>query len=198
MGNTNSLPVALMHSLARDPGSRAVLDPTAKDADEVARRGIAFVLFFSLFSNILRWTVCYHLLAKEPGEEDVDVEQSRFPTSAYQEEPQPIGTPEEYYPGDVVIAEIPDTDPKAFATRCRRRSRIFEIASDELCTESSLLTEETPLLSESPVCTTLPSLPTPKPSRLYQKYLDLVDLMNAPLYAAFMALYFIYIAGRSS
>ncbi|KAJ3054416.1 hypothetical protein HK097_001887 [Rhizophlyctis rosea] len=66
MANTNSLPVAIWWSLVRDEGGRGVLlgpHHGGKDVD-VAGKGVAYILFYSLFSNIIRWTVCYRLLAK--------------------------------------------------------------------------------------------------------------------------------------
>ncbi|TPX62014.1 hypothetical protein SpCBS45565_g07096 [Spizellomyces sp. 'palustris'] len=200
MSNTNSLPVALMHSLARDPGSRAVLNPNAGEADEVARRGIAFVLFFSLFSNILRWTICYHLLAKFPGDEE------RVGVHEHERDAQATGLiakQEEVFPGDAVIAEIPDADPQVHATRLRRRSQIFSISTDVDSFAATGFphtgspTERTPLILPIPVpgpqliesSSPTESLPDiPPPSRLRALGSRLYDLMNAPLYAALLAL----------
>ncbi|KND00295.1 uncharacterized protein SPPG_04623 [Spizellomyces punctatus DAOM BR117] len=198
MSNTNSLPVALMHSLARDPGSRAVLNPKASDADEVARRGIAFVLFFSLFSNILRWTICYQLLAKCPGDEEHAAVQEHEGDAQVTDL---IAKQEEVFPGDAVIAEIPDADPQVHATRLRRRSQIFSISADvdsfaaTGSAHTASPTERTPLILPNPVpgpqlidspTESVPDIP-PR-SRLRALGTRLYDLMNAPLYAALLAL----------
>ncbi|KAJ3014726.1 hypothetical protein HKX48_004992 [Thoreauomyces humboldtii] len=220
MGNTNSLPVALIHSLARDPGSRSVMDPYG-DADHVARRGIAFVLFYSLFSNILRWTVCYQLLARDPDQVDdassrdvlpsthvVDVDAQHRPDML-----QPV-TKQELFPGDSLCADVPDADQHTFATRMRRRSRIFSSSGDDepFVERSTSPTESTPLLLsgstpvQSPVlapanvlsrAAAAPSPPPPlalqgsvipQQSRWQHAKDTFKEIMNAPLYAAILAL----------
>ncbi|KAI9094889.1 membrane transport protein-domain-containing protein [Phlyctochytrium arcticum] len=251
MSNTNSLPVALMHSLARDPGSRAVLQPKDGNPGDVARRGIAFVLFFSLFSNIVRWTLCYRLLAPV-GKEDVPE-----PTQVYNQNLQingpvhvagnhsasptnegftsfepPLSPPlsasheRELFPGDAVLADIPESDPQTYARRLRRRSMIFQRSPSEetdptlahhdplspLSSPSSprLLSESTPLLLPGPVpgpshYSSGPQSPDSQHSQMYSQgdveehvtitswwrnsLTSFQELMNAPLYAALLALF---------
>ncbi|KAJ3186455.1 hypothetical protein HDU85_007274 [Gaertneriomyces sp. JEL0708] len=217
MGNTNSLPVALMHSLAHDPGSRAVMGNG--DAAEIARRGIAFVLFFSLFSNVLRWTFCYQLMAKVPGDP------SDSEVLAHDEETLPVaiaGAHSDYantdsarrrkstelFPGDAVLAEVPHDDPAVHASSLRRRSSIFSLASSS---EPNTAAECEPTHSATPdnqPTESTPLLPPPVPDhhvhfaasagnrhpywhprlrKLHAALRACHELMNAPLYAAFAA-----------
>ncbi|TPX62567.1 hypothetical protein PhCBS80983_g00310 [Powellomyces hirtus] len=213
MGNTNSLPVALMYSLARDAGARLVLQPESeKDADHVARRGIAFVLFFSLFSNILRWTICYQLMAKVP-EDILPPPAISYGTAAERhgvdmlDENTTAPPEEDMFPGDALCADIPDKDRTTYAKRCRRRSRLFSGPDDVQNTftdpdATETPTEQSPLIlppeasRQSPIME--PSIAerdtsslahAPRPNSRWTNYRNtVIDLLNAPLYAAIFGL----------
>ncbi|KAI8591059.1 membrane transport protein-domain-containing protein [Geranomyces variabilis] len=225
MGNCNSLPVALIHSLSRDSGSRLVMDPLG-DAAHVARRGIAFVLFYSLFSNILRWTVCYQLMARDPADElptiqyDGAAAHEAISVPGYHAHATP--KVEDMFPGDALVADVPCADRNTYRNKCRRRSILFMGSQDGLSDDGDVTTssprsvegspsplsrpsERTPLLlpdndhqprvTESPSLLPAlepPALPPPRSSRAehWRHVRDTVlEIMNAPLYAAILALF---------
>ncbi|KAI9317941.1 auxin efflux carrier [Dichotomocladium elegans] len=69
-GNTNSLPIAIISSLAVSEAGK-ILFWDADDTQElVAARGISYILFFAIFGNLLRWSYGYSLLQKHPEDED--------------------------------------------------------------------------------------------------------------------------------
>ncbi|KAI8817712.1 auxin efflux carrier [Fimicolochytrium jonesii] len=209
MSNTNSLPVGIMHSLARDPGSRSVLDPHSKHSSEhVARRGIAFVLFYSLFSNILRWTVCYQLLAKSPQDAATPVltaNDSRDTPSIVETASEDTAVDQEtLFPGDAIVAGVPDSDRNTFAARCRRRSQVFT-SSEDL---QDFFKQRTPIGPDSderspllppPVSSGdfVNSISPPSPREIqdnisktrWANFKETIkDIMNPPLYAALFAI----------
>ncbi|KAJ3174668.1 hypothetical protein HDU87_007040 [Geranomyces variabilis] len=227
MGNCNSLPVALIHSLSRDSGSRLVMDPLG-DAAHVARRGIAFVLFYSLFSNILRWTVCYQLMARDPADELPTIQYAgaaahdAISVRGYDAHAAP--KVEEMFPGDAFVADVPCADRNTYRNKCRRRSIMFmgsqDGSADDDATSSprsvgspsprlSQPSERTPLLLpendqhsrpvESPTLMPAldpPALPPPRSSssssradHWRQVRHTVLEIMNAPLYAAILALF---------
>ncbi|KAJ3160114.1 hypothetical protein HDU86_000950 [Geranomyces michiganensis] len=221
MGNSNSLPVALIHSLSRDSGSRLVMDPLG-DAAHVARRGIAFVLFYSLFSNILRWTVCYQLMARDPADELPTIQYDG--TAAHEaitvpgyELPPPKA--EDMFPGDALVADVPCADRNTYRNKCRRRSILFLGSQDgsesgdavsvssprslASASPSPRTSERTPLLlpdhhQQEPLPAGLlpvlepAALPPPRLSRAerWEHFrATALEIMNAPLYAAILALF---------
>ncbi|KAL0088054.1 auxin efflux carrier [Phycomyces blakesleeanus] len=67
--NTNSLPVAIMSSLAVSEAGK-VLFWSADDTQEtVSARGISYILFFSMFCNFVRWSYGYSLLQKHDSDD---------------------------------------------------------------------------------------------------------------------------------
>ncbi|KAI9675647.1 MAG: hypothetical protein M1817_001014 [Caeruleum heppii] len=89
-GNSNSLPISLVISLAQTlKGLHWDRVPGDND-DEVAARGILYLLIFQQLGQLLRWSWGYHVLLAPPekveDDEDVDsqVEQGR---SRYKDEP---------------------------------------------------------------------------------------------------------------
>ncbi|KAG0170180.1 hypothetical protein DFQ28_002245 [Apophysomyces sp. BC1034] len=68
--NTNSLPLAILSSLAMSDAG-AILYWNADDTREtVAARGISYALFYGLFANILRWSYGYNVLQPKMSDND--------------------------------------------------------------------------------------------------------------------------------
>ncbi|CDS04958.1 hypothetical protein LRAMOSA07488 [Lichtheimia ramosa] len=68
-GNTNSMPIAIITSLAVSEAGQ-ILFWDADDSQEfVAARGISYTLFYAIFGNLLRWSYGYGLLQKTEQEE---------------------------------------------------------------------------------------------------------------------------------
>ncbi|KAI8996787.1 auxin efflux carrier, partial [Pilobolus umbonatus] len=70
--NANSLPIAIISSLALSEVGKSLFWDSKDTQDTIATRGISYALFFGLFSNLLRWSYGYNLLQKKPENEDDD------------------------------------------------------------------------------------------------------------------------------
>jgi len=79
--NTNSLPMALLQSLAFSAaGDRLLRDEFDTKAD-VAARGISYILFYAIFGNLVRWSYGFNLLVpKDKGSETNSPEQPLAPS----------------------------------------------------------------------------------------------------------------------
>ncbi|KAF9981130.1 hypothetical protein BGZ75_007613 [Mortierella antarctica] len=79
--NTNSLPMALLQSLAFSAaGDRLLRDEFDTKAD-VAARGISYILFYAIFGNLVRWSYGFNLLVpKDKGSETSSPEQLLAPS----------------------------------------------------------------------------------------------------------------------
>ncbi|SAM00224.1 hypothetical protein [Absidia glauca] len=60
--NTNSLPIAIISSLAFSEASRVLYWHSNDTQQDIAMRGIAYTMFYAMFCNIIRWSYGYHLL----------------------------------------------------------------------------------------------------------------------------------------
>lgn len=69
--NTNSLPLAIINSLAFSESGNLLFWHTGDTQQEVAARGMAYVLLFAMFCNIIRWSYGYHLLQYQPSDGDM-------------------------------------------------------------------------------------------------------------------------------
>ncbi|CAO3664689.1 unnamed protein product [Rhizopus microsporus] len=76
--NTNSLPVAIMSGLAVSESGKSLYFYTDDTQATVSARGISYILFFGLFSNLLRWSYGFSLLRRtsKDEEETIDVHTS--------------------------------------------------------------------------------------------------------------------------
>lgn len=76
-GNSNSVPVSLTVALAYTLPNLKWPDLPNDNSDDVASRGILYLLIFQQLGQILRWSWGYNtLLAKQPAEEHLDPEYS--------------------------------------------------------------------------------------------------------------------------
>ncbi|KAG0259777.1 hypothetical protein DFQ27_003897 [Actinomortierella ambigua] len=60
--NTNSLPMALLQSLAFSAAGKRLLRDEQDTAEKVAARGISYILFYAIFGNLVRWSYGFTLL----------------------------------------------------------------------------------------------------------------------------------------
>ncbi|KAI7863274.1 auxin efflux carrier, partial [Spinellus fusiger] len=68
--NTNSLPIAIISSLAVSEAAEILFSSKDDTPEAVASRGISYTLFFALFGNLVRWSYGYHLLKRRDGDDD--------------------------------------------------------------------------------------------------------------------------------
>ncbi|SAL95228.1 hypothetical protein [Absidia glauca] len=158
--NTNSLPLAIINSLAFSESGNLLFWHTGDTQQEVAARGMAYVLFFAMFCNIIRWSYGYHLLQYQPS--DCDMGRQRHSsyssiTSTIQDETENNGIDSDYVNKDSPSSPLSPFPP-------------------ELAHESSTLL---PLSSPSPY---------QEHRLLKQALLKLHSYMSPPLYAAVLAL----------
>ncbi|KAJ8654516.1 hypothetical protein O0I10_009822 [Lichtheimia ornata] len=69
-GNTNSLPIAIITSLAVSEAGKTLFWNEEDTQESVAARGVSYILFFAIFGNLLRWSYGYSLLQKLPEDEE--------------------------------------------------------------------------------------------------------------------------------
>ncbi|KAI9264567.1 auxin efflux carrier [Helicostylum pulchrum] len=68
--NANSLPVAIISSLAVSEAGKTLYWNSDDTQEMVSARGISYTLFFGLFCNILRWSYGYNLLQKRTEDDE--------------------------------------------------------------------------------------------------------------------------------
>ncbi|KAJ1678407.1 hypothetical protein EV182_004107, partial [Spiromyces aspiralis] len=61
--NCNTLPYALIYSIATSPGCRFLLRGPEDDPESLALRGIMYCITFGLYNNILRWSASPFILS---------------------------------------------------------------------------------------------------------------------------------------
>ncbi|KAF9904496.1 hypothetical protein EC991_002656 [Linnemannia zychae] len=65
--NTNSLPMALVQSLALSAAGAQLLRDEHDTQEQAAARGISYILFYAIFGNLVRWSYGFTLLVpKDP------------------------------------------------------------------------------------------------------------------------------------
>ncbi|KAI7905924.1 auxin efflux carrier [Cokeromyces recurvatus] len=70
--NANSLPVAIISSLAVSEAGKTLFWGSNDSQKMASARGISYTLFFGLFSNLLRWSYGYNLLKKSEGDDKTE------------------------------------------------------------------------------------------------------------------------------
>ncbi|KAF9909226.1 hypothetical protein EC991_008987 [Linnemannia zychae] len=68
--NTNSLPMALLQSLAFSAAGDRLLRDADDTREAVAARGISYILFYAIFGNLVRWSYGFTLLVPKDKEEE--------------------------------------------------------------------------------------------------------------------------------
>ncbi|KAI9225212.1 MAG: auxin efflux carrier [Piptocephalis tieghemiana] len=71
--NTNTLPIALVESLSyssalpwlRPPKGVGDPEDDLEDAEDIASRGVSFIVFYSILANLIRWSYGTSLLSKD-------------------------------------------------------------------------------------------------------------------------------------
>ncbi|KAF9151635.1 hypothetical protein BG015_006419 [Linnemannia schmuckeri] len=67
--NNNSLPIALVQSLALSGAAKLLLRDEDDTAEAVLARGVSYILFTSVFDNLVRWSFGLNLLSHHKGDE---------------------------------------------------------------------------------------------------------------------------------
>ncbi|KAK3822370.1 MAG: auxin efflux carrier, partial [Linnemannia gamsii] len=68
--NTNSLPMALVQSLAMSAAGVRLLRDEMDTKEMVMARGISYILFYAIFGNLVRWSYGFSLLVPKDEEEE--------------------------------------------------------------------------------------------------------------------------------
>ncbi|KAG0198102.1 hypothetical protein BGX28_008418 [Mortierella sp. GBA30] len=139
--NTNSLPMALLQSLAFSAaGERLLRDENDTKAD-VAARGISYILFYAIFGNLVRWSYGFNLLVPKDKEQEV-VTPEQLPSVVIHVEQPPSSLPSEYQrspamkPISIPVSSSSYLHPHTQLSRLGARSPAVSIKS---VTESILL-----------------------------------------------------------
>ncbi|KAF8933346.1 hypothetical protein BGZ58_006412 [Dissophora ornata] len=70
--NTNTLPIALVQSLAFSAAGEHLLRDKNDTREDVAARGISYILFYAIFGNLVRWSYGFTLLVPKKQEDSKD------------------------------------------------------------------------------------------------------------------------------
>ncbi|KAG9070066.1 hypothetical protein KI688_009396 [Linnemannia hyalina] len=76
--NTNSLPMALLQSLAFSAAGDRLLRDADDTREAVAARGISYILFYAIFGNLVRWSYGFALLVPKDREEEEQEETEEY------------------------------------------------------------------------------------------------------------------------
>ncbi|KAK3835934.1 MAG: membrane transport protein-domain-containing protein [Linnemannia elongata] len=76
--NTNSLPMALLQSLAFSAAGDRLLRDADDTREAVAARGISYILFYAIFGNLVRWSYGFSLLVPKDKEEEEQEETEEY------------------------------------------------------------------------------------------------------------------------
>ncbi|KAF9292461.1 hypothetical protein BGZ68_005144 [Mortierella alpina] len=87
--NTNSLPMALIQSLALSAAGSRLLRDEHDTKEQVAARGISYILFYAIFGNLVRWSYGFSLLVPTTPHKD---DQQQHLDSASQEDMEHTAT----------------------------------------------------------------------------------------------------------
>ncbi|KAH8552040.1 dynein light chain 1, cytoplasmic [Umbelopsis sp. PMI_123] len=94
--NTNSLPIAVMTSLAVSEAGKLLYWKADDSRADVAARGISYILFYAIFGNIIRWSYGYKLMTI-PHEEEQQATEAILPTAKPNQLPLITQTNEFHY-----------------------------------------------------------------------------------------------------
>ncbi|KAF8925189.1 membrane transport protein-domain-containing protein [Dissophora ornata] len=75
--NTNSLPMALVQSLALSAAGASLLRDENDTKEQVAARGISYILFYAIFGNLVRWSYGFSLLVPEDRQEHIETSEDQ-------------------------------------------------------------------------------------------------------------------------
>ncbi|KAI8362442.1 membrane transport protein-domain-containing protein [Mortierella sp. GBAus27b] len=67
--NTNTLPLALLQSLAFSAAAGRLMRDSGDTSEAAAARGISYVLFYAIFGNLIRWSYGFSLLVPKEKKE---------------------------------------------------------------------------------------------------------------------------------
>ncbi|KAG2202219.1 hypothetical protein INT47_002138 [Mucor saturninus] len=167
--NTNSLPVAIISSLAVSEAGKTLYWNQDDNQDMVAARGISYTLFFGLFCNILRWSYGYNLLQKKAEDDDTIV--IDYTPSSYEN-------------------SIGDYGSNANNDNSRRSSSATVSEVDYNINEDSIKCDVPTSINETTGL--FISFPRPEETSILRRFLNIfvtIDkYMSPPLYAALLAL----------
>jgi len=155
--NTNSLPIAVMTSLAVSEAGKLLYWKADDSIADVAARGISYILFYAIFGNIIRWSYGYKLMTI-PHEEEQATE-SILPTSKIKYSPSAMQANRYHY-------DSLSTCPPAFISNADNRNeqhvnsrRRSESSTSELSFFDRTLTAEESdhyrILTQNPSAITL-------------------------------------------
>ncbi|KAF9366192.1 hypothetical protein BGX34_005332 [Mortierella sp. NVP85] len=68
--NVNSIPMGLMQSLALSMAGSRLLRDENDTQEQVSARGLSYIVFYTIFTNLLRWSYGFSLLVPKDKDED--------------------------------------------------------------------------------------------------------------------------------
>ncbi|CAO3638354.1 unnamed protein product [Cunninghamella blakesleeana] len=192
--NTNSLPIAILSSLAFSEAGRLLYWDISDTQQNVSARAISYCLFYAMFGNILRWSYGYNLL--QPKDEDINdyyqQQQQKDEEDQLNFNHQKSSSPSS--------SESPTKRQSSYSSTAStiRSSSLSSNKSDHDTIKNILpsslpvsLNESSPLLptlSSSSSSSSIHPLSYPLKNRIKDTILKIHSFMSPPLYAATLAL----------
>ncbi|KAI8983933.1 auxin efflux carrier [Mycotypha africana] len=170
--NANSLPVAIISSLAVSEAGKTLFWGDDDNQKNVSSRGIAYVLFFGLFSNLLRWSYGYNILKNEDEDEDEN--------TVFEDESSCSSVPKGKTTSYGSVTE--DNNRRKYSNVSSSTSTSSSSGSQQRKNQQK---ESTTLLN----CNSKNSEDSPLPLIAIKKFFISIDkFMSPPLYAAILAI----------
>ncbi|KAF9132039.1 hypothetical protein BGW39_000897 [Mortierella sp. 14UC] len=107
--NTNSLPMALLQSLAFSAAGDRLLRDANDTREAVAARGISYILFYAIFGNLVRWSYGFTLLVPKDKEEEEKPEEDNALPPAAPSVLINVDIPSGSGPSDASVLTVPST-----------------------------------------------------------------------------------------
>ncbi|KAI8997133.1 dynein light chain 1, cytoplasmic [Pilobolus umbonatus] len=176
--NSNSLPIAIISSLAVSEAVDILLWGPDDTSETVAARGISYTLFFAIFGNLIRWSYGYQLLKNYEDEEitdfgEFDVEQQTDSRMNYQS----------FDSSNASCSTLSLASGSEHETRPTKKTTTVEVSNESSC----LLPDKKQKKPENgEISETTPS--NRKRDTLKKIWKRIDSFMSPPLYAAFFAL----------
>ncbi|KAI9308944.1 auxin efflux carrier [Cunninghamella echinulata] len=202
--NTNSLPIAILSSLAFSEAGRLLYWNSNDTQQDVAARGISYCLFFAMFGNIIRWSYGYNLLQpkeedkiiniihSKDDEENINKNYDYKPTLRHSSYSSTAST----IPSSPIHQLSDDDDDSADNIKIKNNNDFDSIPSK--LEPPIIINERSPLLSSSSASGILPTAYSNQPSihplsnsikyRTKNVIFKIHSFMSPPLYAALLAL----------
>ncbi|KAG2196998.1 hypothetical protein INT47_006945 [Mucor saturninus] len=186
--NSNSLPIAIISSLAVSEAAHILFWGSDDTSEAVAARGISYTLFFAIFGNLIRWSYGYQLLQKRDDDDTSTIadEEVVVPviSSTYHSFSNNASTSASISSGS---DDTEQEDEEYLSSKAAAAGKRDTMPSRQLSSVTISVDESSSLL---PQTNKNKNKQIPANDNIFQIILKkITGFMSPPLYAAFLALF---------